>query len=265
MPVEKTLHLNACTMSYISFGGGRKNLIIIPGLSLNRVKGSSMPLSLAYRIFAKDYRVYMFDERDEIDESCTIEQMADDLYEAMKTVGIKQADILSVSMGGMIALSLAKKHPECIGKMIIAFSSSGCAKMTEERIHGWLKAAEKQDYETLTKDFMESVYTESYMKKYRLMMPVLVKMTKKADLSRFAHQAKAILKFDLYDELPNMNVNAYVIGAEKDRIVPYEESLRMAEKLKCESYIYENYGHGAYDEAKDFNQRVLSVFRGESR
>lgn len=263
MPAEKTLHLNTCTMSYISFGSGRKNLIIIPGLSLNRVKGSALPLSLAYRIFAKDYRVCMFDQRDEIDESCTIEQMADDLYEALKAAGIEKTDILAVSMGGMIALSLAKNHPECIGRMIIAFSTSRCTKMTEERIHCWLKAAEKHDYEALTQDFMKSVYTDAYLKKYRLMMPLLVKMTEKADSARFAHQAEAILKFDLYDELQNMSVDAYVIGAKQDRIVPYEESLRIAEKLKCKSYIYENYGHGAYEEAKDFNQRVLSVFRGE--
>ena len=99
---EETLRLSECTMDYISFGNGEKPLIMIPGLSLRRVKGSGRGVALSYRIFAKDYRVYMFDTRNECDESCSITQMADDLYEAMCALRIEQADLLGVGQADVV-------------------------------------------------------------------------------------------------------------------------------------------------------------------
>ena len=39
-------------------------------------------------------------------------------------------------------------------------------------------------------------------------------------------------------------------------------SSEIAEKLGCEIYMYEKLGHAAYEEAKDFNQRVLDFLMG---
>ena len=35
-----------------------------------------------------------------------------------------------------------------------------------------------------------------------------------------------------------------------------ELSEKIAEKLQCEIYMYEELGHAAYEEAKDFNKRI---------
>ena len=40
-----------------------------------------------------------------------------------------------------------------------------------------------------------------------------------------------------------------VIGASEDRVVGVQASYDIAEQLQCESFIYEGYGHAAYDEA----------------
>ena len=37
-------------------------------------------------------------------------------------------------------------------------------------------------------------------------------------------------------------------------------SNELAEKIGCELYIYEHLGHAAYEEAGDFNKRVLDFF-----
>ena len=49
-------------MDYISFGNGNKSLVIIPGLgdALKTVKGSAVTFALMYKLFAKDYKVYVF-------------------------------------------------------------------------------------------------------------------------------------------------------------------------------------------------------------
>lgn len=260
---EKTLQLNDSSLDYVSFGSGAKTLVMIPGLSLNRVKGSGKALAFAYKLFAKEYRVYMFDCRNETDDTCSIAQMAADLYEAMKQCGIASADVLGVSMGGMIAQNLAADHPEIVDHLVVALSAPYCSEKTENKIRGWLDLAERSEYKKMVLDFMESIYSEAYMKKYKLMMPLLVKMAEKADLSRFTHHCRAILNFDLRERLNDIQAKTYVIGAKQDQIVDWQDSLYIAEKLNTEAYIYPDLGHGAYDEAKDFNKRVLAALKGE--
>lgn len=261
---EETLRLSECTMDYISFGNGEKPLIMISGLSLRRVKGSGRGVALSYRIFAKDYRVYMFDTRNECDESCSITQMADDLYEAMCALRIEQADLLGVSMGGMILQTLLIRHPKIIDHCVIALSASYCAEISEKRIGEWIRLSEQKETDLLVRGFFNDLYSESYLKRYKPFMGLLVKMASKADPVRFMNHAKAILKFDVRDQLSNVQTKAYVIGAKQDRIVPWQETVNIAAKLKAPYYLYENLGHGAYEEAKDFNERVLKALKGEA-
>ena len=48
-------------MYYVSFGEGKKKLVVLPGLSdgLTTVKGKAWLLSLPYRKYFRDYTVYM--------------------------------------------------------------------------------------------------------------------------------------------------------------------------------------------------------------
>ncbi len=52
-------------------------------------------------------------------ESCTVEQMADDLAALCRTLGIAQPIILGHSFGGFVALTLALRHPGLAGKLIL--------------------------------------------------------------------------------------------------------------------------------------------------
>ena len=40
-----------------------------------------------------------------------------------------------------------------------------------------------------------------------------------------------------------------------------QASVEIAEKLGCECFLYEDLGHAAYEEAKDFNERVLRFLK----
>ena len=48
-------------MDYISFGKGNKNLVMLPGLGdgLSTVKGMALVFSMMYRIYAKEFTVYV--------------------------------------------------------------------------------------------------------------------------------------------------------------------------------------------------------------
>ena len=112
-PKNGTLQLAESTMHYIRFGRGAKTLVMLPGLGdgLTTVKGTALPMALMYRLFARDYTVYMFSRRNDLPKGYTTRDMARDLKEAMDVLGIDKADFVGVSMGGMIAQHFAADYP----------------------------------------------------------------------------------------------------------------------------------------------------------
>ena len=88
-------------IDYISFGKGTKSLIMIPGLGegLTSFKGLATPFSIMYKMFAKEYKVYIFSRRKLIPEGFSTKDMADDLAIAMDKLEIDKAHIIGVSQG----------------------------------------------------------------------------------------------------------------------------------------------------------------------
>ncbi len=76
-------------MEYITFGKGDKTLVIIPGLSdgLKTVKGTAMTMALMYRKYAKEYKVFVFSRKNQLEEGYDTRHMARDLKEAMAEGG----------------------------------------------------------------------------------------------------------------------------------------------------------------------------------
>ena len=75
-------------------------------------------------------------------------------------------------------------------------------------------------------------------------------------MDQFVILAKACLTANTYDELDKIKCPVLVLGGAKDKVVSGEASLEIAKKLGCEYHIYEDLSHEAYNEAKDFNQRI---------
>ena len=254
---ESSLQLDNTSLDYAVFGKGAKPLVIIPGLTLRDVKGAGWSLAYMYRIFAKDYRVYVFDKKKVITEECTIKNLADDLAHAMKQLEIQNAHIFGVSQGGMVAQYLALDYPELVDKVVLGVTLSRNNPTVEAVIANWVRLSEQNDFEGIVADMMEIMYSESYVKKYRWLFTILTKISKPKDMSRFMTLAKACLTCDAYERLKSITCPVFVLGGKQDQIVTGEASAEIAEKLNCELYMYEQYGHSAYEEAADFNKRIF--------
>lgn len=256
--IESTVNVPSGKLNYIAFGRGQKNLIIIHGLNVRDVKGAGASLALMYRIFAKEYRVYIFDRRTVVKEGLTNWDLAEDIYDAMQVLQISSADIFGVSQGGMIAMALTLEHPNSIKKLVLGVTTSRCNETLRNAAARWVRCALDRDSITINRDTFSLMYTEKYLKKYQIFMPLLVRLVKPKDFGRFAILASALLTFDCYDRLPEISCPVLVLGAEKDLIVTGHASIEIAEKLNCEIHMYPEYGHAAYEEATDFNRRIYA-------
>ncbi|MGO0861783.1 alpha/beta fold hydrolase, partial [Clostridioides difficile] len=171
---------------------------------------------------------------------------------------INKAKILGISQGGMIAQYLAIDYPDLVEKLILAVTLSKQNKNIQEVVRNWIALAEQENYKQLMIDTSEKSYSENYLKKYRLLYPLLGKVGKPKDFSRFLIQAASCIQHDAYTELDNIVCPTLVIGGANDKIVGATSFAELADKIKdSELFIYKDFGHAAYEEAKDFNSRVL--------
>ena len=108
---------------------------------------------------------------------------------------------------------------------------------------------------------MIKMYSEKYAGRYGWMFPILAKFARPKNEVRFIRLAKACLTCDTYGRLEAIACPTLVLGGKDDRIVTGKASAEIAEKLGCESYLYEGLGHSAYEEAPDFNERIRAFFQ----
>ena len=259
---ELRLELGNLKMDYITFGKGKKPLIMIQGLNTRGIKGAADSLAYMYRIFAKEYKVYLFDRRENVTEGLTVRDLASDIATAMDALGISNADIFGVSQGGMIGQYLAIDRPDLVHKMVLAVTLARNNETVENVVNDWIRMTEQGDMKRLVEDMALKLYSETYVKIYRPFLPLLTLLQKPKDVKRFIILAKACLTCSTYAELEKIQCPVLVLGGGKDQVVTGEASVELAEKLGCKLHISEELGHAAYEEAADFNRRVYEFFRG---
>ena len=253
---EGTLITDNMKLNYITFGNGDKPLVLIQGLNTRGIKGASFSLAYMFRIFTKEYKVYVFDRKENIPEGYTVRDIAKDVAAAMDKLKISRADVVGVSQGGMISQYLAIDRPDLVNKLVLCVTLSRNNETVKTVVNNWIEMAGKGDMKTFVKDMAEKMYSEEYVRRYKLFMPLLTIMQKPKDVKRFITLAKACLTCEANDELDKINCPVFVLGGKKDKVVTGDASEEIAEKLNCEIYMYENLGHSAYEEAKDFNSRI---------
>ena len=253
---ELKLNIQNMQFDYITFGNGTKPLVMIQGLNTRGIKGAALSLSYMYRIFAKDYKVYLFDRRSVVQDGITVRDMALDIAIAMDTLGIKNADVFGVSQGGMIAQYLAIDRPELVNKLVLAVTLSRNNDTVKTVIGNWIEMAEQGTMKALVADMAEKMYSSAYVKRYRPFMPLLTIMQRPKDVQRFIILAKACLTCNTYEILDRIRCPVLVLGGRQDKVVTGEASVEIAEKMGCKIHLYDELGHAVYEEAKDFNRVV---------
>lgn len=263
--INGNIKIGDTDMDYISFGNGQKILVMIPGLgdALKTVKGTAIAFAMMYREFAKDYKVYVFSRKNQLEEGYSTKDMAKDQAEVMKKLGIFKASIMGVSQGGMIAQYIAIDYPELVDRLVLAVTVSRQNETVQSVVSNWLAMAEANDYKGIIIDTFEKSYSDKSIKKYRLLYPILSRIGKPKDFTRFIIQANACIRHNAYNELDRIKCETLVIGGDSDKVVGKNSSEEIAERISgSKLVIFKALGHMAYEEAKDFNQQVLSFLNG---
>ena len=247
-------------MDYVRFGTGKKTLILLPGLGdgLRTIHGMAMPLAAMYRIFAKEYTVFAFSRKNRMPRGYTTRDMARDQRRAMEALGIPRADVVGISMGGMIAQHLAADAPEMVRRLVLVATCPGPNPQLTETIDQWIAFAQQGEHRELMESNLQRIYTQRYADRTKWAVPVASRLSKPKSYERFCVQAQACMSHDCRSRLNMISSPTLVMGGEKDQVLGSEGSYQLAREITgARLWMYPEYGHGFYDEAKDFPRQVM--------
>ena len=260
----KAIKTESFSMKYFSFGKGKKTFIMMPGLSIKSVMLSAPLIAQSYQMFNEDYTIYVFDIKEDVNKEYRIEEMAEDLAEAINTLGLKDLYVLGASMGAMIGMSFAIKYPDLVKKLFIASSSSCPKEDSDGSIDKWIELAQENRIEELCLNMGERIYTEEVFEQNKEAFILMAKSVNEEERQKFINLTKGIKSFDVRKELEHIKCPALVVGAKDDKVFKDGASQRIVECIKrkegVELYMYETGGHAVYDFALDYKQRIMEFF-----
>lgn len=113
--------VNGLKMYYEIHGSGGHPLVLLHGAfsAIGSSFGRLLPeLARTRQVVAFEYQGH--GRTADIDRPMRIEQLADDVADAITQLGIVPADIFGYSLGGAIALQLALRRPPAVRKLVLA-------------------------------------------------------------------------------------------------------------------------------------------------
>ena len=197
----------------------------------------------------------------------TIKEMAEDAIDFIKALGFKQIDILSFSMGGMIAQELLELGPTLIRKVIL----TGTGPRGGKGIENVTKISNQDLVRAIftlkdVKTYLFFTRTSNGKKKAKEFLARIKERKKNRDkmisLKGYLTQLKAINRWGKSTpaDLSKIKQPILVVNGEADRMVPTENSYDLVQRLlNSKLVIYKDAGHGAiFQYHEEFTKEVLA-------
>ncbi len=232
-------------------------LLFISGLS-----GSTRTWEGQIPFFEQHYRCIVFDNRGaglsgKPLSSYTIAKMAEDALHLLDRLLIEKTFVFSLSMGGMIALELAKIASGRLGAMLLGCTHAGGKTRVSpppEAVSLLVNTAGLSREEILRKQtplfFSQRFRSENSKvieEHYRVQL-----LTPLQPEYAFQAQLTAIYLFDCADALAKINTPTLVVTGTEDVLIPPVNSIYLTEHLpKAELMQIPGAGHALHVECRD--------------
>lgn len=260
-----SVRTDAFEMEYFSFGSTEQPLVLLPGMSLHSVIPQGEAVAAQYALLTNDYRITLFDRKKDITDGYSIEDMARDTAQAMRSLGIKNADVVGFSQGGMIAQVLAARYPELVHKLVLGSTIARQNAVSRDTFDRWEALAAAGDVIGLNREVFRRVYSPTYREQYAEVFASLETQGTPEEMRRFVILDRACRNFDAYALLGQIRCPVLAVGAGRDLALDKIGTLEIAEALGCECHIFPEAPHAVYDEAPDYLPRLAAFLRADRR
>ena len=193
------------------------------------------------------------------------ETNVEDAYQLLRCLGIEQAHIVGLSMGGNVAVKLGLAHPEVCLSLVVAGAGFGSVNPDEFRANAVETAAllEREGMERAAQTYGRGPSRLRFEQKDPLgfgqMLTYLGEHSTTGSAMTMRHvQGKRKTIYEVADQLPGLNVPTLVVAGDEDELA-LEPALLMKRKIPNSGLlILPKTGHTVnLEEPAAFNQAVF--------
>ena len=249
-------------MPYLKIPGGKKTLVVLPGMSLRPISIAPEGFASAFSSFCDEYTIYLFDRKENMEDDYSIQDRADDIVEACKILDLKDIYLYGASMGAFMCAHIGFKYPKLAKKIVHA---SGCYYLNETSeafMDNVIKYCDEKNVRSLVSYSARMIYSKEFNEANRDSLIKAFSDLNDYEIKQYKADAIAFKKEGyLLNDLEKIEAQTLIVVSKKDVIFGYEPSLIMSLKIKnCECVVYDDYSHAVYDEAPDFRDRMKKFF-----
>jgi pimeloyl-ACP methyl ester carboxylesterase len=207
-------------------------LLLIMGFSVSSRGWEHLPDLLSAR-----FRVLTFDNRGTGRSARTgflyrMRDLAADATAVLDHAGIARADVFGVSMGGMIALELALRHPERVRRLALGATYAGWRRSAKPRLRSQLDLLLIALRASLTPARVSRLLSSPQFEEAHPGRTLQWLRGAEAARLRFAlAQGAAILRHSANARLSQIRASTLVITGDADRLVPPRNSEVLARSI----------------------------------
>jgi len=257
------------SMEYETQGSGAP-LLLINGLGSDR---SEWLFQLP--AFAERLRVVAFDNRgaggsESPPGPYSTAQMADDAAALLDHLQVDRAHVLGVSMGGMVAQEVALRHTHRVRRLVLACTApggDGSLRPDPEVLQAFVRTPGADPEEEIRR-VLPYLYSEPYRRDHPEEIESFVRrrLAKPVSVEGHAAQLAAAVGHSAWDRLPTIGAPTLVITGGGDRVVPPENSRRIAGRIPgAKLVILPGAPHRLFAEnAEAFNREVMTFLLSEN-
>lgn len=198
---------------------------------------------------ARDHLVLRYDHRgqgasDVPPGPYTMDELVDDAAALIRERGIAPVVYVGLSMGGMVAMGLAVRHPELVRGIVVANSG---ARYPDEARATWaqrIAAVESQGMAAVADGTMERWFTPAFRATRHEVVDRFRHTVLQADPAGYAATCRAIAAVDWLDRLPGVTCPALVIAGALDSGAPPAFGQAIAERIPgAELQLWDDVAH----------------------
>ena len=249
---------------YARLGDGPEPLVVVPGVDDAMFSGRYPTPALAamywyFSPYLDDYTVYVVSRPRHLPDGHDIDDMADG-YAAVLSDAIGPADVVGVSMGGMIAQSLAARYPDLVDRVVLA--NTGHRIADTDVVDRFLEYAEAHDWAAIRAELSAAMFSDWRQATYPPLALTLGRVVapRPADPDDVGISLGAIRAFDGADRLGDVRSPAFVFGGTEDPYFPEATLRETADAIPdADLSLVRGGKHAAFHERKPaFDARVTS-------
>jgi 3-oxoadipate enol-lactonase len=193
----------------------------------------------------------------------SIDRYADVVAALISDLGLGQVVVAGLSMGGYIALAVARRHPDVLAGLVLADTRADpdTAEGRQTRTDNQTVVQEKGDVTPLVDGLLERILSEAapHHAEARLRLSGVMRATAPAGWIGALEAMKN--RRDQTDLLPTISVPTLVVVGESDALVPLEVAERMATAIPgARLEVVADAGHVANLENPDHFNRAFAEF-----